>query len=126
MDDRSVFRLFFRIAAVGLAVCALFGWNWFAQYRTNLIDELELPILSFLLIISALLPARILLLQSMKPVIFILLVIDVSTFIWWFIERAHMTYGGYDIGGIGLRLFAYAIVFSLVLPSRKKDMGTKQ
>lgn len=69
--------------------------------------------------ISGLAPTRIMLKRSVKPIIILLLVLDLIMFGWWVFERALMAYGGYDVGGIVLRFVAYALVFLLLIPLKK-------
>ena len=120
-----MFHLLLRMAAAGLAVCALLGWNWFAQYRTNLVDEWELPILSMLLLIAAAIPPKVFAWSSMKVVVVLLLLIDIATFVWWFLERGLivMVGGDYDVGGITLRVFAYGLVLLLLFPTISYGRG---
>ena len=117
MSNQSIARPISRVVAVGLGVAALLGWDWFAQYRTNLVDEWELPILSLLLIVAGLAPTKIARKPSAKPIVAFLLIVDVVTFIWWLLERGLVVgYGGYDVGGIALRIIAYGLVLYLLLP----------
>lgn len=123
-----MFHLLFRMAAAGLAVCALFGWDWFEQYRTGPVDEWELPILSLLLFITAVAPPKFFIKSSTKLVVIPLLLIDIATFAWWFAERGlvPIANGGFDVGGIILRVFAYGLVLLLLFPkifAGKGDQG---
>jgi hypothetical protein len=118
MNPKTIDRLIARIAAITLASWAIFGWDWSASYREKPVDEWELPMLSILLVIAALVPARIVVKATMRPIVALLAIIDVAIFVWWLFERAVMEYGGFDVGGIALRTIAYGLVLYLFFPTK--------
>lgn len=123
MDSQKIDRLPFRIVAVFLAAFAIFGWDWFAPYRTKLVDEWELPILSLLLIIVAVSPERLVVNPSIRSGVALMAFVAIATFVWWLVERGLTGYGGYDVGGILLRVGAYGLVLYLLFPKKKIRLG---
>ena len=121
MSNYKIDRPVLRAVAISFALLALFGWDWGAAYRTKLVDLWELPILSVLLFLAALMPLRIIHSQTMKFVVPILLATDVFLFCWWCLERAKFENGTYDFGAVILRLIFYGILFPLLLPKRIYD-----
>src|SRR4051812_1138591 len=83
-----------RAVALFLTIAVLFGWDWGYSYRSGLVDTLELPIWSVLLLVAASLPSQF----RGRAVAIVLAAIGISNFAWWATERAQMSCGGCNFG----------------------------
>jgi hypothetical protein len=109
------------MVAIVLALFAIFGWDWGQSYRTRAVDTWELPILSTLLIVAAVIPVQ----MRVRPFMIALVTLGVFSLLWWIVERGELAYGGYDIGGIALRVLSYGTAFLLLL-TKQRDPSTGQ
>jgi len=117
MSPESFDRPIRRVIAMSLAIWALLGWHWAITYYAKAVDAFELLVLATLLLFVGLVPSHVAKKKALRLVIMGFVVGAVGSFIWWMVERGVMEYGGYDVGGIALRIIAYGLVINMLMPN---------
>lgn len=105
-----------RLCSTWGAGTALFGWDWGQVYRKDIVDIWELPLLAAFLVIGTFLPRNIAPISVSVPLRWILAFSCIATFVVWFVEKAIMFNGSYDLGGIVLRVLDYGLAVYLLQP----------